>query len=356
MTAPVRRIVALRAGALGDTLLAFPALALLRRLFPNAQVSLVARRDVLPLALSSGLADVALPYDLPDWSALFAADVAQKALSPLARATLVGADGAIVWLTDAEGIVARNLRALGIAYPLVVSALPPAPVAGTQPEHVAHYLLRTVGELAAAIAPDQPVAHRAVLSLAPLPSLTPPAEDVRTAMALWAALGLEDDFSPVMAIHPGSAGEAKRWPAASFAALIALARAQGLHPLLIEGPQDAPVTSAIFTALHKSGAEVDTPPVIRNVSLGTLAALLRRCAVYVGNDSGPSHLAGLLDLPTIALFGPTDPAVWAPIDSHVTALLAPNGELARLTPGDVQYAIMQAIDWSPHPETTATSL
>src|SRR5258708_32474403 len=67
-----RHVIAIRPGALGDTLLALPALAWLRRQWPATRICFVARGDVLPLARASGLADSVSDYDLPQWADLFA--------------------------------------------------------------------------------------------------------------------------------------------------------------------------------------------------------------------------------------------------------------------------------------------
>src|SRR5260221_10944975 len=84
MTSPPphpRHVTAIRPGALGDTLLALPALAWLRRQWPATRICLVARGDVLPLARASGLADSVSDYDLPQWADLFADSL--PASSPL---------------------------------------------------------------------------------------------------------------------------------------------------------------------------------------------------------------------------------------------------------------------------------
>src|SRR5258708_23266657 len=85
MTSPLpphpRHVIAIRPGALGDTLLALPALAWLRRQWPATRICLVARGDVLPLARASGLADSVSDYDLPQWADLFADSL--PASSPL---------------------------------------------------------------------------------------------------------------------------------------------------------------------------------------------------------------------------------------------------------------------------------
>ncbi|MGZ3716195.1 MAG: hypothetical protein ACXVA4_12310, partial [Ktedonobacterales bacterium] len=73
---PPRRIVCIRPGALGDTLLTLPALALLRERWPGAEITFVARGETLPLVWASGLAHSTYEYELPTWSALFVEDLA----------------------------------------------------------------------------------------------------------------------------------------------------------------------------------------------------------------------------------------------------------------------------------------
>jgi ADP-heptose:LPS heptosyltransferase len=62
------------------------------------------------------------------------------------------------------------------------------------------------------------------------------------------------------------------------------------------------------------------PAVVRRGELPTVAGILAQAHVYVGHDSGMTHLAALLDVPTVALFGPTDPERWGPRGRHVTVL------------------------------------
>ncbi len=84
-------------------------------------------------------------------------------------------------------------------------------------------------------------------------------------------------------------------------------------------------------------------PVARGLGVGALAAMLLRCDGYVGNDAGVTHLAGLLGAPTVALFGPTDPTIWAPLGRAVWVVRAPVDDLARLTPAQVWATLAQAL-------------
>ena len=76
----------------------------------------------------------------------------------------------------------------------------------------------------------------------------------------------------------------------------------------------------------------------REWPLRTLAAALSRAGLFVGNDAGVSHLAAAAGAPTLALFGPTDPALWAPVGPRAVVLRAPDGSLDGLAVADVVAA------------------
>lgn len=312
--------VLIRPGALGDTLLLWPALALLRRARPAAHLTLVARRDVLGLVHASGLADAGADYAAPEWSAIFA-DAPAHAHTV---AQVIGGAHVVAWLADAGGLVARNLAGLGAAS-VAVAPGRPDPEGG----HAALQLARGLAPLGIPLPAS--VEELAVL----LPPLAISDEDERAAEALWRTLGFPEYLSRgVVALHPGSGGAAKCWPADRFGALAKGLAAAGWTPLLIAGPADQ---EAIAGALAAAG---DETMVVRGLSVGVLATLLRRCAGYVGNDSGVSHLAGPLGVPALALFGPTDPAVWAPLGRRVRVLRAPDGRLAALPVAAVLETLM----------------
>ncbi|HET7295379.1 MAG TPA: glycosyltransferase family 9 protein, partial [Vicinamibacteria bacterium] len=125
-----------------------------------------------------------------------------------------------------------------------------------------------------------------------------------------------------LALHPGSGSTRKNWPAERFAGL-ADTLAPGTAYALVEGPADA---TAVACVLERAPRAV----VVRGLSPLALASLLAQASLYVGNDSGVSHLAAAVGAPTLALFGPTDPAVWAPVGPRVATLRAPSGDLERL--------------------------
>ncbi|HEX8983402.1 MAG TPA: glycosyltransferase family 9 protein [Ktedonobacterales bacterium] len=310
------RIFVVRPGALGDTLLTFPTLACLRRRAPQARLSVIARADTLPLLRANGLADDAEPWDLPDWATLFADSAREDDLTPLARAILVGADIGIIWDNNQREILTRRLATLGVKQGIIAPALQPADT--PQPIHAALWLAAALRPLGMAT-PSLPTL---AAQIAPLRL---PAEDDAQAATLWRDLGLLK--GDVVALHPGSGSQKKRWPADQFAQVARLAHDAGYMLLLLAGEADTLALAETQAAL----AQLDLAPVVaRGLRVGVLAATLARCAGYIGNDSGVSHLAALAGVPTVAVFGPTDPARWAPIGPRTTAIRAPDHRLASV--------------------------
>jgi len=111
-------------------------------------------------------------------------------------------------------------------------------------------------------------------------------------------------------LHPGVSGfgSFKRWPGERYAALAREIRARrNLPVLLTAGPGEESLADEVASL---SGGAARRGP--ETPSLARLGALLARAAVVVGADTGPVHLAAVLGVPTVALFGPKDPAVYAP--------------------------------------------
>jgi ADP-heptose:LPS heptosyltransferase len=125
-----------------------------------------------------------------------------------------------------------------------------------------------------------------------------------------------------LVLHPGSGSSEKNWPSEGFATL-ARTLGRGRPVLVIEGPADA---AACAPVLKTKGARQ-----VRGIPLRILGALLATSSLYVGNDSGVSHLAAAFGAPVLALFGPTNPEVWAPEGPRVRTLVAPAGILHELS-------------------------
>jgi ADP-heptose:LPS heptosyltransferase len=118
---------------------------------------------------------------------------------------------------------------------------------------------------------------------------------------------------PVMALAPGSGAREKNWPVAHFRVVADWWRRRTSGSVVVVlGPVEE--EKGDYTALCQEAV------IVRNLSLGQLAALLARCELYLGNDSGVSHLAAGLGVVTAVLFGPSDVAHWAPRGRNVTVM------------------------------------
>ena len=315
------RLLVLRPGAIGDTILTYPALLHLRERFPDASVHLVGNPAAVPiLAGQRGpdgkpLLQAWTAFDHPAVTGLFVPGGppvhTTRAVGPLAAA--------VAWCTDSDGVLGESLRRLGATQLVVAPSRPPAE-SGT---HVADHLLATLQGLGShsfgvdpAIttfeAPDcyKPPGPRDRVSIPPLD--VAPEWSVR-AVDVLSALGIED--SPFVLVHPGSGSPTKNWPVERFARVVhALPDALGAAPVVLAGPAEAENAERLAAALSLPAS------VLRDLQLTVVAGLIRHARAYVGNDSGLTHLAGLVGTPTLALFGPTDPVMWAPLGPRVRVL------------------------------------
>jgi len=128
-----------------------------------------------------------------------------------------------------------------------------------------------------------------------------------------------DPSRPMIALAPGVAqgGSAKQWPPEKMGLLADSLRKSSFQPFITIGPGEENLARAINRELSH-----DIPVLGGQLDAAGLASLLDVSKLVIGNDSGPAHLAGVLGVPVISLFGPTDPARTAPIgnDTGVISL------------------------------------
>jgi len=133
---------------------------------------------------------------------------------------------------------------------------------------------------------------------------------VAEAQALLEGSGRWREGVPLVAIHSGS-GEyslARRWPPDRFAQVAdALMERYETQVALLGGPDEAELTQRVASFMRYEAIDLGG-----KTSIPVLAALLRRCRLFVGNDSGVMHLASAVGTPVVAIFGPSNPLAWGP--------------------------------------------
>ena len=289
--AAVERLLIWHQGALGDLLLAGPALAALSRHYAGARITALGHPERWGLYSRSLPLDEVWDSGEARWVHLFSdGDVPPPIRERLARFQL-----ALVFSPHPQTILQARLHQAGIP---AVHWLPSFPetgaeaVAALQARHLAGLGLDYVPgpfKLEVGLAPDEE-----------LPELPGP--------------------GPWLAVAPGSGQPRKNWPLAHYYEVSrALGWEYGLQVVWLAGPAEGEMLPYL-EALAKAQGQI----LLANRPLARVARVLSRCRLYMGNDSGLTHLAAAVGEPDVlALFGPTDPRVWAPLGPRVRTLTAP---------------------------------
>lgn len=321
------RLTVVRSGGLGDTLLVLPALQLLLEELPPvpslpagsvagavegpAEITLVGSVWAERLRPLIAFPLRVVRFDSPLLTPLFGASPGQDATGAFA-----GAHAVVIYTGGPDENLVRNARRC--CHGPVITW--PAEPSGA--EHAALHLARAVTD--PSLKPEE----------LPFPSLhVPPDLQQCCRPPCGGPASRFPESSAVIAVHPGSGGRRKCWPARHFARLIELMAAP---ILLIEGPADAEACQEVAD-LAPAGIGMTRAD---GLSVAQTATLLTRCRAYVGNDSGLSHLAAACGVPTVAVFGPTDPQVWAPRGPRVQVVQAqPPSSCAWPPPEQVAAAV-----------------
>jgi len=275
------KVLVWRRGGIGDTVLLLPALRALRRRFPRSHITVVGNPG--PLSLVIPPADEVRSADEALWAVLFSS----ASPTPKLRSYLREFDLAVVYTED-EFLI-RGLEKAGVGR---VISWPPFP---RERVHETEHLLAALTPLG-------------IVDEDPIPRIESP-EDVKE---IWERSNLGER---TLAVHPGSGSPEKNWPPERFAGLILWAEGElNISSLLLCGPADGEAVEGVVRALGKC------PPMAEDLPLREVAGVLRRCSAFVGNDSGITHIAAAVGTPTVALFGPSDPEVWAPRGPRVEVI------------------------------------
>lgn len=294
---PVQHILVIRAGALGDCLLLLPALNALRAHFPQARIDIMGYPKRWEWVLGRGLVDAVYSIERPGMHLLFC----QGREVPENLKSFLGAyDVILSYRPDPDGVFERGLRAL---CPGRVLSQPPFPPPPPPKVHVADFALRLVTRLGVPL-PD--ASSRLYLA----------DDELAVAQPFFNTHGVDPSRHPLVVLHPGSGSEAKRWPLENFAALIETLETQPwVRTIVIAGYAEADVVVRLPSLLRYAN-----PLLAENWPLLPTAALIAQATVFIGHDSGLTHLAAALGRPTVAIFGPTDPEIWGPRGQHVTVV------------------------------------
>jgi len=305
----MNRILVIRGGAIGDFILTLPALKALRDARPQAHMEILGYKHIAALAEKRFYAQAVRSIEYARLARFFA----RNSELPAELADYFASFDLIVsYLYDPDQIFETNLRRCGVEN-LICGPARIVENAG----HAARQLARPIEALGISVVD---LAER----------IFPSVEDREFAREFLASKP-----QPIIAIHPGSGSQAKNWPLENWIGLFSPNGrfADFERMVVISGEADKAQTDQLEQEWNNRDVRF-----ARNLPLPHLAAILER-AIFIGHDSGISHLAAAAGAKCIFLFGPTDPDVWAPKNDNVQIVRAPNAKLNDLSIEEVETAL-----------------
>ena len=313
----MKRILVIRGGAIGDFILTLPALKALRDAYPDARIEILGYKHIAGLVENRFYAQAIRSIEYGPLSAFFAGNSAL----PAELMNYFGSfDLIISYLYDPDRIFESNLCRCGvvnfISGPAKIASPKDGFAVANDSCHAARQLARPVEEFGV---PVRDLAAR----------IYPSDQDRQFAEDF-----LRDLPRPVLAIHPGSGSDNKNWPIENWIELCS-----GSPSLIvISGEADEAQRARLQREWNNQPVRFAT-----NLPLIQLAAVLEQ-SIFIGHDSGISHLAAAAGARCFLLFGPTDPVIWAPLNENVRVIRAPRRNLRLLDVDLLRSALGARID------------
>ena len=263
-------------GSLGDLVLTLPVVIALRKKFNR--IDMLCPRQQGRLAAQLELIEKGYPLEAAYFATLFSNQIDPKIKDLIRNYTSV-----LVFSFARE--LTNSIRQITECQCIQI---PPRPPAGEK-IHVTEFLLDNLMDCGLLEAPHE---DDGIFTLQREPN-TDAGRSINTEKII---------------IHPGSGSTRKRWPLAQFLKLADVLSKRGLQPHFVCGPAEPDLAEA----LQLQNQKVQNPS-----ELTALVDWLESAGGYIGNDSGVSHLAAFLGLPSVVIFGPSDPVRWRPVGPRV---------------------------------------
>jgi heptosyltransferase-2 len=292
-------ILVIRGGAIGDFIMTLPAVGALRERWPEAHLEILGYPHINELAHGRHYADATRSIEARALAGFF---VPHGILDPIWMDYFAKFRVVVSYLFDPDGIFADNVKRCGVK-----QYIPGSPKPSDLPA-ARHYC--------------QPLEALAIYVDEPVPRVFPNDDDRAAAAKFLARLRAER----IAAIHPGSGSEKKNWPVEKFAALARwLVDEMDFQLVIVRGEADEKAANRLLDELSPRPVTPAT-----GLKLVELAGVLERCALFVGNDSGVTHLAAAVGTPTVSLFGPASSPIWEPQGAQVRVVQFGADDMAQV--------------------------
>jgi ADP-heptose:LPS heptosyltransferase len=279
-----RNVLIFQTGGLGDFVLTWPFAVALGRIYPQARIIYVTHQqkgDLARRVLRLEATDIEI-----GWHGLFR----DQASLPAAQNSLLASARAVYTFLPVTPQWTANVQRLSPEVRLIeIDAKLPAGFEGHLTDRIAQSLQN--------YPPEREAMQQLLRSI----------QD--------RGIGFRPAGGGDVVIHPGSGSRDKCWPIDRFVQLAMALKEQGRSVRFVTGEVEHDRwTAGELERLEAVGSHRSCATYLE------LLDELYKAAIFIGNDSGPAHLAGIIGLPTIALFGPTNPANWKPLGPKVQTL------------------------------------
>ena len=283
-------------GTLGDVVLSLPAIRMLRWAFPSHEIILSAQAQIGRLFQMCGEIDSVWSMEGTMLSELFQDN---PVLRDSIHETLSRTTHVVGWLHDADHCLAKNFQNLGIQQITLISPKDQR----LQSCHMSNRYLDIIKPWVASRGGSCNLFSPLTVNWSRY--VDPQDDDVAHV-----------EYEKIVFIHAGSGSPHKCLPSETLASLVGQI-AGNLHArvLLCEGPDDRDRVERLLYDIGHQSFEI-----LREKNLVEMAHFLSRADLFFGHDSGLTHLAAVLGVPTVVIFGPTDPEQWRPFGEHVTVV------------------------------------
>lgn len=307
----------IRGGAIGDFILTLPAIKALRDAYPNGHIEILGYKHIAALAENRFYAQGVRSIESAQLSRFFTKD---SDLPPELANYFAGFDLIISYLYDPDSIFEDNLWRSG------AKKIIRGPAKIDNRSHASRQLVQPIEQLGVPISDFRP-------------KLFPSEEDRHGAREFLSGLVAPSaSRTGIVVFHPGSGSDEKNWPLRNWIELgNHFLRSHSGWLVIVSGEADEAQTRKLESTWQNLRVRF-----ANSLLLPQLAAMLEQ-TIFVGHDSGISHLAAAAGAKSILLFGPTDPAIWAPLNENASVIRAPDKDLQRLDVDLVRKALDQAL-------------
>ena len=173
----------------------------------------------------------------------------------------------------------------------------------------------------------------------PVSLICPNVNDINNGLAILTDRAITPTKDNIAIICPGAGGRHKCWHIDNFTAVAKKLRIEGFEPIFLLGNVELERFDEKVIAQLGSVA-----PVLSSLTIEQVVSLLSVSKVYIGNDSGISHISGAMELPTVSIFGATDPQIYKPLGLSSVAIKFDEKEFASVDSKNVDIVVKAVID------------